>query len=166
MWTPADHLFQLFVMLTVVLSAQVLARRSALRQRQREAQRLRIILAIGFAALRGVYEDNLRMLVDSDGRKLSSSRHHIGLLRTQLARIVYLEGAEAAAVMNACVAAERAEVALMQPPGNEAARRMLELVLRETCSQLLDTEQRLDPGAAASLPGRVAALSAAGPAAA
>ena len=153
-WTATDHFFQLVLMLTVVLSAQAFGRRANNRRLLREAQHLRVALAIAIAALRKLYEANLT-IVASAGNSLLSGRNQITLLRSQLGRLISLDMHEVEAVMRACCAAERVETEMAGSskkaggvhhpvaPDNDAERQILESTLRETCALLLDAEQLL-----------------------
>jgi hypothetical protein len=162
-WNLSEHLFQLFFMVTIVLGSQAISRRAQRERVHDEARRLRVALSINLKALRNLYQDNSDSL--RGGRlPLISSRNHINLLRTQLARLTSLDSPEIEAVMTANIAAERAETGMaiagkkvegvaFTIPADAAARAILMTTLRETCSALAAAEDLLNPPA---MPGREA----------
>jgi hypothetical protein len=144
--TGWEHIGQLCFMAMVIFGSQGFTRRAQRERTRLEAQRLRGALTVSLQALRKLYEDNLRVL--AGGRPpLMSGRHQMGLLRTQLGRLIALDQSEIEAVLAASIAAEGAEaimaiggkavagVAFTVPTGDEE-RGILQSSLMQACAML------------------------------
>ncbi len=153
--TGWEHIGQLCLMAMVIFGAQGFARRAQRERMRLEAQRLRCALTVSLQALRKLHEDNLRVLA---GKRppLMSGRHQMGLLRTQLGRLIVLDQTEIEAVLTASIAAERAEammaisgkalagVAFTVPKGDEEMG-IVQSSLKQACA-MLEAAERLMTG--------------------
>ncbi|MGA2190033.1 MAG: hypothetical protein ABSH33_16005 [Steroidobacteraceae bacterium] len=140
-------------MAMIIFGAQGFSRRAQRERTRLEAQRLRSALGVGLRALRNLHEDNLRVLAGARP-PLMSGRHQMGLLRTQLGRLIVLDQPEIEAVLTASIAAEAAEammavsgkplagVAFSAPKGDEDVG-ILQSSLERACAMLEAAETLL-----------------------
>lgn len=149
-----EHFGQIVFLGGLIFGSQAVARRVQDGKARAEAARIRLMLRLALTGLREVYETNLRLLEQEDGR-LASGRNQIGLMRIPLGRLVALhDESQIAAVMAANAAVEAAETAMAmagQPAGpavfklREEAREReaVQLRLTEACTELTVAEASL-----------------------
>jgi hypothetical protein len=111
-------------MITMLLINQTIALRTKRRQAARDTLAARVALQAELAVLRGVAEENLRLLADGAGHLLCT-RGMTHVYRSHAGRLNALTPAEIAAIVSAygaCEATEAYAAATTKPQGNQAYR--------------------------------------------
>jgi hypothetical protein len=156
LWTVAEHLGPVCMMLAIIGGNRAFARFAQERRSRGDAQKLRSALVISLRALRKLYRDNLGILAGGNP-PLIAGRNQINLLRGQFSRLTCLEQSEVEAVWAAGVAAEAAETAMgvagkplgacaFTPPEQGENKAMLQSALRQARAALAAAEELLAPG--------------------